>query len=92
MRNRLFLLVIFALVVLGALATFWWYQGRSGSLSPKENILVLGIDDTGPGAPRRSDTIFIVHLGQAGQPLKLLSRSAERRGGEGGRPRVSPER
>ncbi len=73
MRNRLFLLVIFALVVLGALATFWWYQGRSGSLSPKENILVLGIDDTGPGAPRRSDTIFIVHLGQAGQPLKLLS-------------------
>ena len=73
MRSSLFLLVILALLILGGLATFWWYQGRSGPSGREDNIVILGIDDTGPGAAQRSDTIMIAHLGKSGEPLKLLS-------------------
>lgn len=72
-RSRIFLVVILGLLVLGSLATFWWYQGSSGPSGNEENILLLGVDDTGPGAAQRSDTILITHLGKPGDPLGLLS-------------------
>jgi LCP family protein required for cell wall assembly len=75
MRSRIFLVVILALLVLGSLATFWWYQGSSGPSGNgnEDNILLLGVDDTGPGAAQRSDTIVIAHFGKPGDPLGLLS-------------------
>jgi LCP family protein required for cell wall assembly len=70
-RNKLFLLVIVAVVVLGGLAIAWWYQ-EGGSVRVKgaeEYLLVLGLDDV--GGSHRSDTILVAKLEANG--VKVLS-------------------
>lgn len=70
-RNKLFLLVITAVFVLGGLAVAWWYQ-EGGPVRVKganEYVLILGLDDW--GTSRRTDTILVGKLEE--QSVKLLS-------------------
>ena len=73
-RNRLFLSVIAAVFVLGALTVYWWFQeGQSARpLDPNAEasyVLLLGLDSF--GANERSDTIMVAKL--EGDGIKLLS-------------------
>lgn len=70
-RNKLFLLVITAVFVLGGLAIAWWYQ-EGGPVRVKganEYVLLLGLDNF--GEIQRTDTILVAKLED--QQIKLLS-------------------
>ncbi|OGF55835.1 MAG: hypothetical protein A2Z21_00520 [Candidatus Fraserbacteria bacterium RBG_16_55_9] len=70
-RNKLFLLVILAVFVLGGLAVAWWYQegGPVRGKGANEYVLILGLDNFGES--QRTDTILVAKL--ANQQIKLLS-------------------
>ena len=70
-RNKLFLLVVLAVVVLGGLAIAWWYQEDRPTRvqGTNEYVLLLGLDSW--GEIHRSDTIFVAKLEE--QAIKVLS-------------------
>ncbi len=71
MRNKLFLVVIAVVFLLGGLTIYWWYRGEpeQATVSSNEYFLLMGLDQF--GEVRRTDTIMLAKL--EGQGVKLLS-------------------
>lgn len=70
MRNRLFLLIFLAVLILGSLAIAWWYKEGGPVRLPgaEEYVLILGLDEFGES--RRSDSILVAKLEE--QAVKVL--------------------